>query len=202
MMAGKANDKLGEWLAECPQMSLGSYIRACMGKGGFPAAPWADGDRPTTVRDLVSILCYLGEFEPAGASRPGACNLVTVFDKGIGLPPATIGPDGKVIPSTGKLIKICAPADKSLVVHKLRGLPANLTASESGSVFSKVMQVMGFSEGFCPPGEPGDGGDIGTFQNIEHVVLCPGAGFDLYARNYSPFSPALFSVHAEMWATC
>lgn len=201
-LGGPSNDKLTEWLASCPQMSLASYMRACMGKGGFPAAPWAQEDRPTTVRDIVSILCALGVFEPAAAERPGACDVVSVFQKGIELPPATIAPDGKIIPSEGKLATFCAPADKSLVIHRLRALPSNLTASESGEVFSKIMQVMGFSEGFCPPGEPAAGSDLGTFQNVEHIVLCPGSSYDIHARNYSPYSPALFHVHAEAWATC
>jgi hypothetical protein len=200
--ASQDNGKLEEWLAQCPRMDLASFVRSCMGKGALPAAPWAQDGGPVTAQELVSILCALGAFEPLGATRPGACDLVTPYDKIVEVPPASIDMNGKITPSTEKLVRFCAPQDKSLVIHKLRGTPANLTAATSGQVFSKVMQVMGFSEGFCPPGEPGDGNDLGTFQNIEHVVLCPGSGFDLHARNSDPYSPALFHVSGESWATC
>jgi hypothetical protein len=200
--APQDNGKLEEWLAQCPRMDLASFVRSCMGKGSLPAAPWAQNNGPVTAQELVSILCTLGAFEPLGATRPGACDVVTPYDKMVEVPPATFDAVGKIVPSMAKLVRFCAPQGKSLVISKLRGLPANLTAATSGEVFSKVMQVMGFSEGFCPPGEPGDGDDLGTFQNIEHVVLCPGSGFDLHARNHDPFSPALFHVSAESWATC
>lgn len=27
-------------------------------------------------------------------------------------------------------------------------------------------------------------------------------GFDLHIMNFNPYSPAMFSVHGEMWETC
>ena len=201
-LAGRRDDKLAEWLSACPRMDTASFMKACFGKGALPAAPWASQDRPVTIQDIISILCALGRFEPVGITRPTACDLVMIFDKTVAVEPATIKENGKIEPAIGKLIRFCAPSHRSLVVHKLRALPANLTAAESGEVFSKTQQVMGFSEGFCPAGEAGDGDDIGTFQNVEHVVLCPEAGFDLHARNHDPFSPALFHVFAESWTTC
>jgi hypothetical protein len=119
------------------------------------------------------------------------------------IPPATVV-DGEVVPATAVLIKICAPTHRTLVVDFLEGIAANLTAWESGELFSKSMQVPGFSEMFCPPGEPGPGSptDEGVFSNIRRVVLCPKAGFDLSARNHSTTSSALFHVKATMWATC
>ena len=196
------DDKLSEWLALCPKMDVGSFMRACMGKGSLPAAPWARQDQPLSIQNVVSVLCALGYFEPAGLTRPTGCDLRMIYDKTVEVPPATLDANGKVVPSEAKLVRFCAPSHRSLVVDKLRALPANLTATESGEVFSKTQQVMGFSEGFCPAGEPGDGDDLGTFQMAEHVVLCPEAGFDLHARNHDPFSPALFHVFAESWATC
>ncbi len=198
---GRRNDQLAEWLATCPKMDTASFMRACFGKGSLPAAPWAKQDHLFTLRDFVQILCVLGKFEPRGISEPTACDIVTIFDKTVEVPPATVV-DGKVVPSFEKLIRFCAPSHRSLVVSELRAFPANLTATESGEVFSKTQQVMGFSEGFCPAGEAGDGDDIGTFQMAEHIVLCPGAGFDLHARNHDQFSPALFHVFARSWATC
>lgn len=191
------------WVAACPRLSLADYVQSCFGKKNkaLPAAPYAQNDEPISAKDLVSILCTIGLFEPRGATEPRACDIVTLFDKTVEVPPAEIV-DGKVKPSDKKLIKICAPQHRSLVVSELRGLPANLTASESGQVFSRAMQVHGFSEAFCPAGEAGDGNEIGTFANVEHVVLCPGAGFDLFGRNFDPFSPALFHISAKMWGTC
>lgn len=192
-----------EWLAQCPRMDLASWVRACSGQGALSAAPWAlKADGPMTPRDFVQILCSLGLFEPAGATRPGACDVVSVYDKYVSVPPATLDASGKIVPSTKVLVKFCAPQYRGMVIKRLRGEPANLTASESGEVFSKITQVQGFSEGYCPPGEPSPGEDIGTFNNVEHLVLCPSAGFDLNARNYSPYSPALFHVSGEAWSTC
>ncbi len=199
---GRRNDLLADWLATCPKMDATSFMRACFGKGALPAAPWATQDHPLTLRDIVQILCVLGKFEPRGISKPTACDIVTIFDKTVEVPPATIDGNGKIVPSFEKLIRFCAPSHRSLVVDQLRALPANLTATENGEVFSKTQQVMGFSEAFCPAGEAGDGDGLGTFQMAEHVVLCPEAGFDLHARNHDPFSPALFHVFAKSWATC
>lgn len=191
------------WVAACPKLSLSDYVRSCFGhkNAALPAAPYDQNDEPISAKDLVSILCAIGLFEPRGATEPRACDVVTPFDKTVEVPPAT-EVDGVVTPSEEKLLKICAPQHRSLVVDTLRGLPANLTAAESGMVFSRAMQVHGFSEAFCPPGEPGDGQDPGAFANIEHVVLCPGSGFDLFARNFDPTSPALFHVSAVIWSTC
>lgn len=198
----KRNDKLAEWLAKCPKMDTASFMKACFGKGGLPAAPWANEDHPITTQEVVSILCALGRFEPEGTRRPTACDPVFIYDKTVEVAPATIDAEGKITPSINKLVRFCAPSDRSLVVDELRAFPANLTAAEFGEVFVKTMQVMGFSEGFCPPGEPGDGDGLGTFQMVEHLVLCPGAGFDLHARNPDPFSPALFHIFARAWTTC
>jgi len=196
---------IAEWIASCPKIPAGDYVRACMGGKGWEAlvAPWAFTDRPLSTQDLVSILCAIGWFEPRGLTEPRACDIVTSFDDMVELPPATTV-DGEVVPSTGVLIKICAPNHRTLVVDFLEGIAANLTAWESGELFSKAMSVPGFSEMFCPPGEPGPGSptDEGVFSNIRRVVLCPKAGFDLSARNHSTTSSALFHVKATMWATC
>ncbi len=195
-------DKLAEWLSTCPRMDTASFLRACFGKGSLPAAPWAQQDHPLTFRDLVQLLCTLGRFEPRGLTHPTACDIVSIFNKTVEVPPATLDAAGKIVPSVAKLIRFCAPSHRSLVVSEIRATPANLTAAESGAVFSKTQQVMGFSEGFCPAGEPGDGDDIGTFQTPEHIILCPEAGFDLHARNFDDTSPALFNIFAKSWTTC
>lgn len=191
-------------VAACPRLTVADFVKFCFGhkKHLWPAAPWAQMDTPVTLQDIVSLLCGLGAFEPLGATRPGACDPRMVFDKTVEVEPATIDAAGKIIPSTAKLVVFCAPAHRSLVVDHLRGLPANLTASENGEVFFKQNQVFGFSDGWCPPGEPNDGDSNGTYNNVEHIVLCPKGGFGLYARNFDPFSPALFHISAEVWSTC
>jgi len=199
----KTPDDFALWVSSCPKLALVDYVSFCFGRRkDSPITPWAYNDRPLTAQDLTSILCALGAFEPLGATYPRACDIVTSFDDIVEVPPATIDAEGNVVPSTKKLIKICAPVHRSLVVDFLEGIAANLTAWESGEVFSKALQVFGFSEMFCLPGEPGDGDDIGTFSNIRRIVLCPGSGFELSARNNSAFSPALFHVKAVMWTTC
>ncbi len=197
-------DPFTKWVLTCPKIPLVDYVQFCFGKprGRSIADPWARVATPVTTQDLVSILCALGVFEPRGATEPRACDVVTAFDDMIELPVAVLNAAGEVVPSQKKAVKICAPQHRSLVVDFLEVLPANLTAWESGEVFSKALQVPGFSEMLCPPGEPGDGGDIGVFSNIRRIVLCPGAGFDLSVRNHSLVSPALFHVKATMWSTC
>lgn len=159
-------------------------------------------------RDLFCIANAIGALEPLSFTRPGAGELVQVYDKMVTVPPATFGPptpespDGPIVPSEKKLISICAPEGKALVIKTLRGKGEDLTALQSGTLIFKRLAVVGFSEGFCPAGEPGEGDGIGTFQNIEHIILPAKAGFDVYAQNWNPYSPATFSLHGEMWETC
>ena len=199
-MTQSAVDKV---VAACPRLALADSVKFGFGKKThmWPAAPWARMDQPITMQDVVGLLCGLGAFEPLSASRPGACDPRMVFDKTIEIPPATIV-DGKLVPGTKKLVMFCAPRHRSLVVNVLRGLPANLTAAEDGEVFFKQNQVFGFSEGWCPPGEAEGEETNGTYGNVEHIVLCPGGGFGLNARNKSTLSPALFNIAAEAWSTC
>jgi hypothetical protein len=193
------------WATTCAKIPVAAYAAYCFGRSKkSPTLPWALKTEYTTPQDIVGILCALGNFEPAGAHRPGICDIVTSFDDMVEVPPAAIDADGNITPSTKVLVKICAPTHRSLVVDFLEGIAINLTAWESGEVFSKALQVPGFSEMFCPPGEPGPGSptDLGVFSNIRRIVLCPSAGFDLSARNHDPFSPASFHVKAVMWSTC
>ena len=153
--------------------------------------------------DFFSLLNAIGAMEPLSYTRPGAAEPKQIYDKTVTVPPATLAADGiTVVPSDGCLIKLCAPEGKVLVVDKLRLEPVDLTAVQFGTVVYKRLAVVGFSEGFCKAGEPGDGDDEGTFQNVEHLILPGKSGFDLYGRNSNPYSPASFWVHAEMWESC
>ncbi len=188
----------------CPQVTVSDYLQACKCKGGAPVAFQyiGGGEASQFLKDLVCFGSAIGALEPLTTIRPGACDLVTVFDKTVPIPPATLDALGQVVPGEVKLIQICAPMGQALVVEKLRALPANLTSTQSGDIVFKRLAVFGFSEGFCPPGEPADGDDLGTFQNIEHVLLSPESGFDVHGRNFDLFSPGLIHIHARMWATC
>jgi hypothetical protein len=187
----------------CNPITLGEWIQAaCKGKVPDSYLQLGNGDPSGFIKDLICFASAIGGLEPLSAIRPSATMLVTVFDKTVEVPVATLDAAGKIVPSEEKLIQICAPMSQALVVDRLRALPANLTATQSGDIVFKRLAVMGFSEGFCPPGEPADGDDLGTFQNVEHVILKPEAGFDVHARNFDLFSPALFHIHARMWASC
>lgn len=208
----KVQEGITAWATACAKIPVAAYCAYCFGKSkNSPTVPWSLKTDPVSIQDIVSVLCALGLFEPAGAHRPGICDIVTSFDDMVEVPPATINPnpepnnpDDLIIPSTKVLIRICAPQHRSLIVDFLEGIAANLTAWESGEVFSKALQVSGFSEAFCPPGEPGPGSptDQGVFSQVRRIVLGPGAGFDLSARNFDPTSPALFHVKAVVWSTC
>lgn len=182
----------------CP-MPLGEFLKLCRSGQCLPDQL---ATQVESIGDFAALIAKFGYLDPLSAIRPGACEMVIKFDKTVEVPPATIDAGGKVIPSQAKLIKICASMHQSLVVEELQAQPSNLTATESGEVIFPRNNVFGFSEAFCLPYEPGDGNGLGTFSNVEHIVLCPGAGFDVYARNHSPFSPALFNIHFRGWATC
>jgi hypothetical protein len=187
----------------CNPITLPEWIQAAC-KGNVPDSyrSLGQGAPSQLLKDLICFASAIGGLEPLAAMRPPAIELVTVYDKTVEVPVATLGPTGAIVPAEMKLIQICAPMGKALVVEYLRALPANLTATQSGDIVFKRLAVMGFSEAFCPPGEPGDGDDLGTFQNVEHVVLRPEAGFDVHARNHSLFSTALFHIFGRMWTAC
>lgn len=193
-----------ESLIPCSQVTVADYLQACKCRGGAPSSfnNLANPNASQFLKDLICFAATIGALEPLTTMRPGACDLVTVFDKWVEVPPATLNAAGQIVPGEAKLIQICAPMGQALVVDKLRALPANLTAMQSGDIVFKRLAVFGFSEGFCPPGEPADGDDLGTYQNIEHVLLSPESGFDVHGRNFDLFSTALIHIHARMWATC
>lgn len=194
----------------CEKFSAERFFRdQC--EGNVPRALFKlfENLKTATGQDLFCILNGIGALEPLSFTRPGAGEMVQVYKKSVTVSPATLGTpnvnganqDG-VIPADKLLIHLCAPENKILVVKYLRASGEDLTALEKGEILFKRMAVAGFSEGFCPAGEPGGGDELGTFQDIEHLLLPSRSGFDLYARNWDPYSPATFSVFGEMWETC
>jgi hypothetical protein len=188
---------------ECNKFSAEEYFRSICG-GNIPPGliKLFQSLESQAGQEIFCMANAIGGLEPLSFTRPGAGELVQVYDKMITVPAATIDTNGKIVPRDGKLIQICAPEGKVLVIRTLRARAEDLTAAQSGNIAMKRLAVVGFSEGFCPAGEPADGDDLGTFQNIEHVLLPSKAGFDVYGRNNSPFGPATFSIHGEMWETC
>jgi hypothetical protein len=188
----------------CPPLSIGKFAQER--HRGIPltleSIVKGGGERSQNLKDILCALAAVGGLEPLTSIRPSVTDIVTVYDRTVEVSVATLGTDGvTVIPGEAKLVEICA-GQQSLVIEQLRVLPANLTATNSGVAIFKRLAVMGFSDGFCPPGEPGDGNQEGTFQNVEHIILCPEAGFDVWAQNFDLFSKALFTIHGRMWSTC
>jgi hypothetical protein len=179
-------------------MTLADYIKYCC-TGQLPDNVTRVRNKSPLLDDLICIADLLGALEPLCASRPGVCDPVAVVDRDIVVPPATFNTDGTIKPSETRAISICAPLNRALVVEKLRLLPENLTASESGGAEFKKVNLGSFGE-WCLPFEP-EGGP-GLFINTEHIVTPPKAGFSLYAVNHDPTSEAVFHLHARMWACC
>lgn len=187
----------------CPPLSLTEYLcTVCKGQPSQTLLNLGNGAPSQYMKDLICLMSTVGALQPLSAIRPDACEIAFTYDKTVEVGPATVNAQGQVVPTTKVLMRVCAPMGKALVIDKLRALPANLTAVESGTVLYKKTAVFGFSEGFCPPGEPGDGDDLGTFNNVEHVLLRPESGFDVYAQNSDPFSNALIHIFAKMWGAC
>lgn len=151
------------------------------------------------AKDIIAILSALGWLEPAGAMRPGVADLVTEVEYEVTVPPATYDADGNVVPSEALIIPICAPINRSLVIDYLRVTAGNLTAASSGGVEYKNVNLGGFGD-FCLPFGPDE--LPGRFDNISHIVMCPGSGFSVFGKNYSTVSSAVFHLEARMWSTC
>lgn len=187
----------------CEKFSAVQFIRDACNQEVSKALTKLFAELQSNVgQDLFCVLNGIGALEPLSFTRPGAGEIVQVYDKAITVPAATILPDGRIQPSDGRLISICAPEGKALVIKILRATAGDLTASEHGEIVLKRLAVIGFSEGLCKAGEPGDGDEDGTFSNIEHIILPPKAGFDVYGRNKWPYGSATFQIHGEMWETC
>jgi hypothetical protein len=180
-------------------MSLVEYIKYCC-TGEFPASVATVRRKSAFLDDIVCLADLLGALEPLCASRPGVCDVRAVVDRDIAVGPATLNANGSVTPSEARATSICAPMNRALVVEVLRVTPANLTAADSGQAEFKRVNLGTFGENWCLAFEPQD--TPGQFANVEHIVTPPGAGFTLHAKNFDPFSEAVFHLHAEMWACC
>jgi hypothetical protein len=177
-----------EYIHYCCTGEIPKVWREFIAEGGFLA-------------DLVRFAYSIGALEPVCAIRPGVCDPEIVIDRDITVPVATIGAGGAVTPSEEKVISICAPMNRALVVRELKVTPANLTAStqpKTQPVYKRV-NLAGFGE-WCLPFEPHE--SPGLFANVQNIITPPKAGFSVFVQNHSTTSEAVYHVHGRMWACC
>lgn len=182
-------------------MSLSEYIKFCC-TGIMPAVVEHVRTRSAVHDALVCWSDLLGILEPACATRPDACEPELRILRYVDLPPATINEAGQVVPSEERIISICAPMNKALMVAELNVEPENLTAQRQPYTLPiyKRVNIASFPDGFCLPFDPAD--QPGLFVNVQHLMMPAKSGFSAYVKNWDPTSPASFSVRGRMWACC
>jgi hypothetical protein len=187
----------------CTPMSLAEYVHYCC-TGQLPARVKAALSQNAQDPVLRAILCaaeILGALEPLSATRPGVCDPVIFFTRQITLPAATLNPDGSVTPSEARVISFCAPTNRALVIEKSRVSAANDVAANQPipmPIYKRV-NLATFGE-WCLPFEPDS--LPGSFVNVEHIIVPPGAGFSIYVQNHNPNAEAIFFYEARFWASC
>lgn len=189
----------------CRPMSLSDYARYCC-SGKLPAhvsRMISDAQEDPVLRALLCAMEIIGGLEPLAASRPGVCDPVIVYEHQVTLPAATIAPDGvTIIPSEERIISFCAPTNRALVIEKCRVKPGNEVAARQPVTMPiyKRVNIGTFGE-WCLPFEPAPV-PMGSFVNIEHIIVPPSAGYSVYVQNYDATGEAIYDVKARMWASC
>lgn len=186
------------------QMTLAEYSTYCC-SGKLPASIQALRAKSQFLDDLIDIIDALGYLEPACVDRPDACEPEIVVTRSISVPHVDtdnpLNDDGEVIPMEARVISICAPLNKALMVKELEISPDNQTAEgqpHTQPVYKRV-NIAGFGE-WCMPFEPLD--EAGLFVNVQNLLVPPKGGFSVYVQNYDTVSPALYKLRARMWACC
>lgn len=181
-------------------MTLAEYARYCC-TGRLPDAVEALRRKSQFIGDLIDVVELLGWLVPAGALYPGPCNPEIKVTRSVEVAAATLNVDGTITPSEERMISICAPMDKALMVRELEITPENQTAENqpfTQPVYKRV-NIAGFGE-WCLPFEPLEA--AGQFVNVQNILVPPKAGFSVYVQNYNPTNPALYRMEARMWASC
>jgi hypothetical protein len=187
----------------CNPMSLADYTRYCC-TGNLPAqvqVALSQAAQDPTLRAILCALEIVGALEPLSATRPGVCDPVIFFTRQVTLPAATVNADGSVTPSEGRVISFCAPTNRALVIQRSRVSAGNDIAANqpvSQPVYKRV-NLATFGE-WCLPFEPD--GLPGSFVNVEHIIVPPGAGFSIYVQNFNPNGEAVYNYEARFWASC
>lgn len=167
---------------------------------GVPAAIKQFEQRSPYAADLAAFAELVGALEPLSAVRPEMQEFIGVVEKTFKIAAADIDSvTGKVVPREEKALTVCSGVDQSLMIEKMRIAPLNRTARELGNVKYKRVTLGTFGE-MCLPFLPKD--DPATFVSVEHVLLCPKSGFDMFAVNNDPYSEALFLVYFRGWLAC
>lgn len=185
------------------QMTLAEYSQYCC-SGKLPAAIEAARRKSERLSDLIDYAELLGNLEPACAERPDACEPEIIVTRSITVPatdPDETNEDGELIPTEERVISVCAPLNKALMVKELEVTPDNATAEDqphTQPVYKRV-NIAGFGE-WCLPFEPMD--QSGLFVSVQNLLVPPKAGFSVYVQNYDGDSPAEYKVRARMWACC
>jgi hypothetical protein len=181
-------------------MTLAEYARYCC-TGRLPDSIEAMRRKSPIAGDIVDIFELLGWLIPAGTLRPGPCDPEIKVTRSIEVAAATLNEDGTITPSEERVISICAPMNKALMVAELEITPENQTAENqpfTQPVYKRV-NIAGFGE-WCLPFEPLEA--AGQFVSVQNILVPPQAGFSAYVQNYNPTNPALYHLKARMWASC
>lgn len=190
---------LGQKLVD-GQMTLAEYSQYCC-SGKLPAAVQALKRKSPLLSDLVDFADLLGYLEPSCASRPSPCDPEIIVTRSISVAHAAVDDNGNPVPTEERMISICAPLQKALMVAELEIQPDNQTAENqphTQPVYKRV-NIAGFGE-WCLPFEPLD--EAGLFVSVQNILVPPKAGFSVYVQNYDTVSPALYKMRARMWACC
>lgn len=180
------------------QMTLAEYSQYCC-SGKLPAAIEAAKHKSELLSDLIDFADLLGYLEPACAERPDPCEPEIIVTRSIEV--AHADPDTPDSVVEERVISICAPLNKALMVKELEVTPDNSTAEDqphTQPVYKRV-NIAGFGE-WCLPFEPMD--QPGLFVSVQNILVPPKAGFSVYVQNFDVDSPALYNVRARMWACC
>lgn len=183
-------------------MSLADYAKFCC-TGKLPAHVAKALSDACTDPFLKALLCHaeiVGALEPLSATRPGVCDPVIYFTRQVTVPEATLV-EGVVVPGEVKVISFCAPMNRALVIAESRVSAANDAAASqpvTQPVYKKV-NLGTFGE-WCLPFEPPDA--LGSFVNVEHIIVPAGAGFSIYVQNFNQAAEAVYDYQARFWASC
>jgi hypothetical protein len=181
-------------------MTLEEYAHFCC-TGKLPASVEALRQQSPFAQDLVDLVQLLGWLIPAGTIRPGPCDPEIKVTRSIEVAAATLNADGTITPSEERMISICAPMNKALMVAELEVTPDNQAAENqpfTQPVYKRV-NIAGFGE-WCLPFEPLEA--IGQFVSVQNILVPPKAGFSVFVQNYNPTNPALYRLKGRMWASC
>jgi hypothetical protein len=184
-------------LSNC-KMSLAEYARYfCTGQLPDNVLKIFAGDEKF-LKDLICMASLIGALEPLSATRPNAGDPVIFYERQVTIAPADI--DG--VPREEQVAQFCAPMNRAMMIAESRLSPANAAASQQPvpqPIYKKV-NLGAFGENWCMPFEPSS--KPGSFVNIEHILVPPGAGFAIYAQNYSTTEEAIYNYKARMWISC